>query len=324
MFQLPLLGSATPSSGKLPGLDRADPCVGLQALLQGADDLSNVFSGELQAMLMQLTPQLLQRLEELVSGGMTLPQAAKSLLSEAGTAGGTASFAELFQGGLPTAGDTKLVPAGLAREEITAAHTGAAETPAVRLPGTIELLQMLASPAAAPSAAAPLLTATGAMVSQLPPQLAANLLDMGVPQQVGGKGWDGAIADRVIWMVQGEQQFAKLKLNPPNLGPLEVRVSVSQDQASVSFMAQHAMVREALEAALPRLREMFEQQSMQLVRADVSDPGAQRGDAAHDSSGQAHAAGGRWGNTADTGQDPLEDAAKVSAGLAKGLIDLFA
>ena len=59
---------------------------------------SNVFSGELQAMLMQLTPQLLQQLEELVSGGMTLPQAAKSSSSEAGMAGGTASFAGIVPG----------------------------------------------------------------------------------------------------------------------------------------------------------------------------------------------------------------------------------
>jgi flagellar hook-length control protein FliK len=144
---------------------------------------------------------------------------------------------------------------------------------------------------------------------------------MGVPQQVGGKAWEGAIADRVMWMVQGEQQFAKLRLNPPNLGPLEVRVSVNQDQANVSFVAQHAAVREALEAAMPRLREMFDQQSMQLVRADVSDPGTQHGDRAHQSTQHANAKPGPSGDeTHDEDADAQASSAAISA---NNLIDLF-
>ena len=324
MLQLPLLGTPMPGSTKLPGLDRVGAGAGLETLLQGDGGALNVFSGELQALLMQMTPQLLQQLEELVSGGMSLPQAAKSLLAEAGVASDAASFAELFKGGLPVAEETELTPGGVTRLGGAEAQTVAAEMAPARMPGTIELLQILATPSAAPSSAGLPLTSASGLVTQLPPQLAASLLDMGVPQQVGGKGWDGAIADRVMWMVQGEQQFAKLKLNPPNLGPLEVRVSVSHDQASVSFLAQHAAVREALEAALPRLREMFEQQSMQLVRADVADSGAQRGDAAHDSSGRPHAADGHWGDAADAAQDPVEVATRGSAGLAQGMIDLFA
>ena len=156
----------------------------------------------------------------------------------------------------------------------------------------------------------------------LSPQLANSLLHMGVPQQVGGKGWGGAIADRVMWMVQGEQQFAKLQLNPPNLGPLEVRISVHQDQTSVSFLAQHAAVREALEAALPRLREMFDQQSLQLVRADVSDPGAQQGGNADRSSAGPSLQSDLWSDDADDGGP--EAGQKTTVGTADSLVDLFA
>jgi flagellar hook-length control protein FliK len=161
---------------------------------------------------------------------------------------------------------------------------------------------------------------------QMPPQLASNLLDMGVPQQVGSKAWTEAVAQRVMWMVQGDQQFARLKLNPPNLGPLEVRVSVNQDQTNVAFLAQHAPVREALEAALPRLREMFDQSSLQLVRADVSDPGAQqRGN----SNGSAAEHAPRQG--AGPGADPVAQSGDVGfssderqAVGSSGLVDLFA
>jgi len=142
-----------------------------------------------------------------------------------------------------------------------------------------------------------------------------------VPQAVGGRAWEGAIADRVMWMVQGEQQMAKLKLNPPNLGPLEVRVSVNQDQASVAFVSQHAAVREALETAMPRLRELFDQQSLELVQADVSDPGAQQRESAGDST---HGPGPRdpWSGDTPADEDAAVTLAQPRSG--NGLIDLFA
>jgi flagellar hook-length control protein FliK len=157
----------------------------------------------------------------------------------------------------------------------------------------------------------------------LSPTIAASLLQMGVPEPVGGRAWPAAISDRIMWMVQGEQQVAKLKLNPPNLGPIEVRLTLNQDQASIVFAAHHAAVRDALEAAMPRLRELLEQQSLQLVQADVHDPGGQR-DGAADTTRHGHPSFGDRpaGDTPEDGvASPLQLAA-VSHGA--GLIDLFA
>lgn len=74
---------------------------------------------------------------------------------------------------------------------------------------------------------------------------------------VGDEGWGDAMANRVTWVVQSRAPSAELQLNPPHLGPVEVRVSMSGDQASVSFFSPHAPVREALQAAVPRLTEAF-------------------------------------------------------------------
>jgi flagellar hook-length control protein FliK len=74
---------------------------------------------------------------------------------------------------------------------------------------------------------------------------------------VGSQTWDSALGEKVIWIVGTQTQNAELHLNPPSLGPLEVRVSLSDGQANVSFMTQHAAVREAIEAATPKLREML-------------------------------------------------------------------
>jgi len=50
---------------------------------------------------------------------------------------------------------------------------------------------------------------------------------------------------------------AEIKLNPAHLGPISVRIDVNQDQATIMFTAQHADVKEAIEASIPKLREML-------------------------------------------------------------------
>lgn len=87
-------------------------------------------------------------------------------------------------------------------------------------------------------------------------------------------GWDNALSERVVWMVNQKLQSAEIKLNPPQLGPIEVRLNLSGDhhnQAQVSFTAHHGAVRDALEQALPRLREMFQASGIDLVDVNVSD-----------------------------------------------------
>ena len=104
-------------------------------------------------------------------------------------------------------------------------------------------------------AALPQLQTTGGLV--LP-----RLLSLDVPLQQ--PGWDRSLGDRVQWMVNQNVQLAELKLNPPGLGPLEVRVRVEGDRTHISFLASQANVRDAVDAALPRLREMFAEGGMSL------------------------------------------------------------
>jgi flagellar hook-length control protein FliK len=70
-------------------------------------------------------------------------------------------------------------------------------------------------------------------------------------------------------MIQQGNHSASLKLSPEHLGPMEVRISVQNDQASVWFGAAHADTRAAIEHALPRLRELFASQGLSLADAGV-------------------------------------------------------
>lgn len=88
--------------------------------------------------------------------------------------------------------------------------------------------------------------------------------------QVGSPGWDQALGQKIVWMVQGAQQTATLTLNPPDLGPLQVTLNVSNNQATANFTAHQPEVRHALEAAMPRLREMLNDAGIQLNQSNVS------------------------------------------------------
>lgn len=111
------------------------------------------------------------------------------------------------------------------------------------------------APSASPSTAVPTLQAPA--VTQQVNQASNDQKPLTVPQQVGSSEWGTGLGDKVVWMVGNQTRGAEIHLNPPALGPLEVRVSISDGQANLSFMTQHAAVREAIEAATPRLREML-------------------------------------------------------------------
>lgn len=91
-----------------------------------------------------------------------------------------------------------------------------------------------------------------------------------VEPRVGAPGWDGALGQKVVWLVNQRHQTAEMQLNPPNLGPLEVKITITNDQASALFVSHHAAVRDAIETALPRLREMLAESGITLGNAQVS------------------------------------------------------
>jgi flagellar hook-length control protein FliK len=82
--------------------------------------------------------------------------------------------------------------------------------------------------------------------------------------------WGDELSNRVMWMVQHDVQTASIKINPPHLGPLEVQVSMNKDHVDVSFNSHHAEVKEALDASMPKLKEMLGSSGLQLGNANVS------------------------------------------------------
>lgn len=102
------------------------------------------------------------------------------------------------------------------------------------------------------------------------------------PLNLEGDAWADRFAERILWASKNQLHYAEIQLDPPELGALQVRIQVHQDQAQVQFVSPHHQVREAIESSLDRLRDLFQQQGMQLSHSQVADGGG-RGNAQQES-----------------------------------------
>ena len=176
---------------------------------------------------------------------------------------------------------------------------------------------------------APVAAAAVAPVQQaslaLPQAGAAQAVDR-IAARVGTPGWDNQVAQKIVWMVAGKEQSATLTLNPPDMGPMQVVLSVTNDQASVTFSAAQPEVRQALQDAMPKLREMMGESGIALGDASVHDGSAGQ---QQQGRGEAQRPAGLAGSAGHASGSAAEAEARVAArpvrgGQLPGLVDTFA
>ncbi|WP_426086020.1 flagellar hook-length control protein FliK [Janthinobacterium sp. PSPC1-1] len=169
-------------------------------------------------------------------------------------------------------------------------------------PGKLAIDAQLAATAKAGSAVSEaIIKEAPADLSRLAAQLQPGALQqaaaaMAVPAdkltgRVGTPAWDQQLGQKVVWMAAGGDQSATLTLNPPDLGPVQVVLTVTNDQADAAFMSAQPEVRQALEAAMPRLREMMSEAGIAFGSATVS-----AGTPEQQNNGERAASGERRGN----------------------------
>ena len=75
---------------------------------------------------------------------------------------------------------------------------------------------------------------------------------------------------QLITMVSQGIQHAEIRLDPPELGHMLVKIQVHGDQTQVQFHVTQPQTRDLVEQAMPRLRELLQEQGMQLADSHVS------------------------------------------------------
>ena len=147
---------------------------------------------------------------------------------------------------------------------------------------------------AGPQTASQTPQAMTAPASPLPQQSAASsaavqqLQPIDVP--VRDQSWGDQLGDRVLMAAAGKTQTAEIRLSPAEMGPVRIQVSVDDGNASLSFQVHHAVTRDAIEQALPRLRELLADSGITLSQTSVGEQGSQQGNRDTGPAGGARAA----------------------------------
>ena len=100
-----------------------------------------------------------------------------------------------------------------------------------------------------------------------PPQIPGNLPVL-LAAATGSLGED--LSQRILWLSSHNLRSAEIRLDPPELGPLQVQVQHHRDGTSVHFTTSSAAVKDVVEANLPRLRELLEGSGLSLVDVNVA------------------------------------------------------
>ncbi|PWW33874.1 flagellar hook-length control protein FliK [Idiomarina loihiensis] len=123
------------------------------------------------------------------------------------------------------------------------------------------------------------------------------------------------LQERINIMMSKNIQRADIRLDPPELGSVHIRVNMNGEQASVQFQAQTQQARDALETTMPRLREMLEQQGINLADTQVGEQNKEGG----------RTAGGQAGGTNDAEDWAVEGEIALEEGrvLTDGQVDFY-
>jgi flagellar hook-length control protein FliK len=264
--------------------------------------------------------------------------AAAQALMAAAIAQGTNTPASETDSGVPqgaamlsdaAAGAAAAAAPALALAQASAAAISAAVTAATAAASVAQTVSLAASPSAADKRSrdnSPDSTLAGASndgsvgAAQL---LTSNTSTDSVPTPTFkvAAGVDTAqfgqgVADRVALMMDGNLTSARLQVNPPALGPIEVRIALQGGHAQVSFLSHSAVTRDALESSSSKLREMLGSQGFSQVSVDIS----QRSFQERSPHSQAYA-------TAPSIGDDVPAVAQASLSMsrsASGLLDAYA
>jgi len=156
----------------------------------------------------------------------------------------------------------------------------------------------------------------GAVRGPNAPVVVASPLQM--PSQPDA-GFDDALGARMAWVAEQKLGHAEIRLNPEHLGRIDLKIQLDGSRVSAEFNSANADVRQALEATLPRLREMLGQHGLQLGHADVG----QRQQNASQSQGQnAPAFGSVGGDEGASANAVASTPAPVVR--SRGLLDEYA
>ncbi|MFZ2973798.1 MAG: flagellar hook-length control protein FliK [Ferribacterium limneticum] len=144
-----------------------------------------------------------------------------------------------------------------------------------------------------------------------------------ITSAINSPNWTQDFGSRVVWLAKNDQQVAQININPPQLGPIQITISINGDQTTAAFASSHPEVRQAIQDSLPQLREMFANAGISLGQANVgSQLPSQNREAAYQFANEARTTGENAILSPDSHASSNPAGIPIQRG--RGLVDLFA
>lgn len=164
-------------------------------------------------------------------------------------------------------------PLGAAREKMTGVTQVASEQTPIATK-TLTLTDKEAFKLAEPANSLPAVNAQAmaqSASSAITPTPMAPTTQATIAAPLGSPAWPAEFTQKINWVSTQQNQVAELHLNPPDLGPMSVTITINDNQATALFSSPHSAVREAIENAMPKLRESLADNGIMLGNATVND-----------------------------------------------------
>lgn len=140
---------------------------------------------------------------------------------------------------------------------------------------------------------------------------------------VGQAEWGDKVMGKLSFLTARNMQVAEIHLTPPDMGPMEVKVRMQNEQANITVHAANPVVREQLEQNSHRLRDMLSEQGVELGRFDVSSQSDQQAGEQGDETGEGGTGQGEDGLANGASDDEVVQTGHLDLAW-KGEVDLFA
>ena len=292
-------------------------------------------SSDLLSAISELSPQSAQKATEAFAERVVaaLPGGAQQQAVKANIIAGINEFQQQVQQGREPGIDLSTIVADAAKDAAVSADVVASMTARVDGQASQFLNLMTQTQASAQHAIAGLVNPTESVIqenSQLRAEASKTQQQFeGFDKAVNIHKSDGQqqLSEKIRWMVNARNTMAEIRLDPPELGSMQVRVNVAGDAASVSFVVQSQQAKDALADAMPKLRDMLSEQGIELGDAQVrkdNSSGQENGQQLAGNSHQGQGAGDRGENDGVDDTDGMRVIEQSISRADKGGIDFYA
>ena len=107
--------------------------------------------------------------------------------------------------------------------------------------------------------------------TQLTTQLTTKASDVALAVSVSTKKWNQKFAQHVSMLALRGTSNAHIRLDPPELGPMAIRINHTGSETQIQFMVTNPIAKELVDSGMNRLREMLEQHGFENVNVDVNE-----------------------------------------------------